>query len=124
MIPALGTGAASAATLVSGGAVHWFQLRSVGGAVADVAPDATAYAHRSANFSVVAMGSSVDRVDAAWADLESHMDGMYLSFDSRADVVTRAFPTATLERIREVKRRYDPDNVFHDNFAVEQALQG
>ncbi len=59
--------ARAAADLLASGAVHWFQIRSVGGAVADVDPDATAYAHRSANFSIVAMGASAARVDAAFA---------------------------------------------------------
>jgi FAD/FMN-containing dehydrogenase len=108
----------AAAGLLASGAVHWFQIRAVGGAVADVDPDATAYAHRSANFSIVAMGSSAARVDAAWAALTPYADGMYLSFESGRDRVADAFPPATLRRLRALKRRYDPQNLFHDNFPV------
>ncbi|WP_306212386.1 LLM class flavin-dependent oxidoreductase [Actinoplanes sp. RD1] len=113
--------ARAAADLIAGGAVHWFQIRTVGGAVADIPPEATAYAHRSANFSIVAMGSSARRVDAAFAPLRSHFDGMYLSFETGLDHVTDAFPPPTLTRLRTLKRRYDPDNLFRDNFALGDA---
>ncbi|GAA0807577.1 LLM class flavin-dependent oxidoreductase [Spirilliplanes yamanashiensis] len=110
--------AAAAAALLAGGAAHWFQIRTVGGAVADVPPDHTAYAHRSANFSVIAMGADAGRLDAAWAGLAPHVDGLYLSFDTRLDRVADAFPPATLARLRDVKRRYDPGALFRDNFSV------
>lgn len=107
--------------LLAGGAVHWFQIRTVGGAVADVAPEETAYAHRSANFSVIVMGSSKQRVDAAWAPLEKFFEGLYLSFetDQSPERVEDAFPPDTLARLRDLKHRYDPDNLFRDNFNVK-----
>ncbi|MDY0907949.1 LLM class flavin-dependent oxidoreductase [Microbacterium sp. CFBP9034] len=109
--------------MLSSGAVPFFQLRAVGGAVADVAEDATAYAHRSANFSVVGLGSSAGDLDAQWRTLAAHTAGMYLSFDSsdRPERIAEAFPPATLARLRAIKRRFDPDRVFRDNFAVEPA---
>jgi alkanesulfonate monooxygenase SsuD/methylene tetrahydromethanopterin reductase-like flavin-dependent oxidoreductase (luciferase family) len=115
--------AAAAERLIRSGAVHWFQIRSVGGAVNDVDPDATAYAHRSANFSVVAMGSRRAAVDAAWDELLPHFDGLYLSFDSdpRPERILDAFPPRTLARLRDLKAKYDPDNVFRDNFSVTPA---
>ena len=111
---------AAAESLIRGGAVYFFQIRSVGGAVADVDPSATAYAHRSANFSVVAFGASRERLDAAWEDLASHYSGLYLSFetDQRPERIVEAWPPETLKRLRELKRRYDPDNVFRDNFNI------
>jgi FAD/FMN-containing dehydrogenase len=36
--------------------------------------------------------------------------------------VRRAYPPATLERLAEVKRRYDPDNLFRRNFNVQPAM--
>ncbi|GAA5212090.1 LLM class flavin-dependent oxidoreductase [Microbacterium kyungheense] len=105
------------------GAVPFFQLRAVGGAVADVPEDATAYAHRSANFSVAGLGGNPDRLDAAWRSLAAHTRGMYLSFDSsdRPERIAEAFPPAALERLRAVKAAYDPESVFRDNFAVDPA---
>ncbi|MEU4690150.1 LLM class flavin-dependent oxidoreductase [Actinoplanes sp. NPDC023714] len=112
--------ARAAAALIASGAVHWFQIRTVGGAVADVDPSETAYAHRSANFSIAVMGSSKRRVDEAWATLLPHFDGLYLSFetDPTPERVADAFPAATMERLRGIKRRYDPDNLFRDNFNI------
>ena len=34
------------------------------------------------------------------------------------DGVRRAYPPATLQRLAQVKRRYDPDNLFHLNLNV------
>jgi alkanesulfonate monooxygenase SsuD/methylene tetrahydromethanopterin reductase-like flavin-dependent oxidoreductase (luciferase family) len=115
--------ARAAAALVASGAVHWFQIRTVGGAVADVDPDETAYGHRSANFSIAVMGSSKRRVDEGWAALLPHFDGLYLSFetDPSPSRVADAFPG--LERLRDLKRRYDPTNLFRDNFFVEAATR-
>lgn len=115
--------AAAVERMLQSGAVPFFQLRAVGGAVADVEEDATAYAHRSANFSVAALGSHPDRLDAQWRTLADHVDGMYLSFDSseRPERIAEAFPPATLERLRQVKAAYDPTCVFRDNFAIEPA---
>jgi hypothetical protein len=112
--------AQAAAALIAGGAVHWFQIRTVGGAVADVPTDATAYGYRSANFSVVVMGSSRRRLDPLWDDLARHFDRLYLSFetDQRPERLADAFPPATLARLRELKRRYDPQRLFRDNFPI------
>ncbi|MEV0895978.1 FAD-binding protein [Actinoplanes sp. NPDC049802] len=113
--------AEAAARLLDSGAIHWFQIRTVGGAVADVPADATAYAHRSANFSIVVMGADERRLDAAWAGLRDHFDGLYLNFETGrgAAYLNDAFPPATLARLRELKRRYDPGNLFRDNFNIE-----
>lgn len=115
--------AAAATRMLAGGDSYFFQLRAVGGAVADVAEDATAYAHRSANFSVVALGGDPDRLDAAWSTIAPFIEGMYLSFDSslRPERIAEAFPPATLARLRGIKAAVDPDGVFRDNFSVAVA---
>lgn len=115
--------AAAAAAMLESGDVHFFAIRSVGGAVADVAPDATAYAHRSANFSVVALGSNAERLNRVWEELYAHFTGLYLSFDTdqSAERLTDAFPEATLARLRLLKTRLDPQNTFRDNFNITAA---
>jgi len=111
---------AAAEALIRSGAVYFFQIRSVGGAVADVPSDATAYVHRSANFSVVAFGASRVQLDAAWEGLAPFFDGLYLSFetDQRPERITEAWPEPALGRLRELKMRYDPKNIFRDNFNI------
>lgn len=112
--------AEDAARLITSGETYFFQIRSAGGAVADVPPDATAYAWRKAGFSVVAFSGSRTRLDAAWDRMAGHFTGLYLSFetDRRPERVLDAFPPDTLRRLQALKRRYDPDNVFRDNFNV------
>jgi hypothetical protein len=106
--------------LLHSGVVYFFQIRTVGGAIGDVDPDATAFAHRGANFQVTALGVDRRRLDALWDGMREHFDGIYLSFDSdpRPERVSDAFPPQTLRRLRELKARYDPDNVFRDNFNI------
>jgi alkanesulfonate monooxygenase SsuD/methylene tetrahydromethanopterin reductase-like flavin-dependent oxidoreductase (luciferase family)/FAD/FMN-containing dehydrogenase len=112
--------AARLAGLVASGDTYFFQIRSTGGAASDVPADATAYAHRSAQFVVSAMGASRARLDARWEALADVFSGLYLSFDTdrRPERVADAFPPATLERLRALKRRVDPTNLFRDNFSV------
>ena len=107
------------------GESSWIQIRAVGGAVNDVPADATAYAHRTQNFSVNAVGrSTIERLNPVWDEhLYPHMSGLYLSFDTdpRPQRLLDAFPEPTLTRLRELKAKYDPDNVFRQNFAIEPA---
>ncbi|MFI2103506.1 LLM class flavin-dependent oxidoreductase [Isoptericola sp. NPDC019693] len=110
--------------LALSGEAYFLQIRATGGAGNDVAPDATAYAHRHQNFLLSAMSSSQGRLDAAWDALVApHTDGLYLSFDTdtRPERISDAFPEPTLTRLREVKRDWDPDNVFRANFPVPPA---
>jgi FAD/FMN-containing dehydrogenase len=114
------------AVLLRAGGADMVQIRSVGGAVNDVDPDATAYAHRHQNFSVTAV--SVDggpAFDRAWEPVHERMDGMYLSFESdhRAEAVAEAFPPRTLARLRTLKARFDPDDVFDQNFDVTETAR-
>ncbi|GHO87131.1 LLM class flavin-dependent oxidoreductase [Dictyobacter formicarum] len=112
--------AAAATRLIRSGEVHLFHIRSVGGAVSDVDPDATAYGNRSASFSVVAFGARRARLDALWDEMAVHFKGLYLNFetDLRPERLNDAFPPRTIERLRTLKAHYDPENVFRDNFNI------
>ncbi len=115
--------ASASADLIRSGASHWYQIRSVGGAVADIAEDATAYAHRDARFALAVMGSNAQRLDRWFEPVRRQSDGLYLSFESdrHPDRLTDAFPPATLERLRRLKAHLDPDNLFRDNFNLTPA---
>lgn len=112
-----------AAELLESGASYFFQIRMVGGAVNDVEPDATAYAWRDANFAISAMGSARTGLDEQWSRLLPHLHGMYLSFETSTgpEVLARAFPAEHLDRLRVLKRRYDPVGLFRDNFYIDPA---
>ena len=111
--------------LFTSGDVRLMQLRQVGGAINDVPAHATAYAHRNQNFSlaVMTMRSSAEKLDTHWKDLAPYREGMYLSFDTRTgpEALSEAFPGSTLNRLRELKATYDPENVFDSNFPIPPA---
>jgi hypothetical protein len=58
-----------------------------------------------------------------WDELRPHLDGLYINFetDDRSERLHDAFPGKTLERLRRLKARYDPDNVFNQNFPIAPA---
>ena len=103
-------------------------VRSLGGAVARVPDDATAYAHRQAELVVVTtiggpapvVEAAVPTLEAVWARLAPHVNGAYANFLSSAtdSDVASIYPTDTRARLAEVKRRYDPENLFRANHNV------
>jgi FAD/FMN-containing dehydrogenase len=103
-------------------------LRSLGGAMGRPAPEDTAFAHRDAEALVVSakflpVGAPDDLVSAAraeWQTIGRHGIGSYAGFlgsDTPEDIAA-LWPPATLARLTEVKRAWDPDNVFRRNFNV------
>jgi FAD binding domain/Berberine and berberine like len=109
------------------------QLRVLGGAVARVPDRATSYGHRGAKMmlNAAAMYKSPDEgpEHKAWVNslvtaLSDGTGAAYVGFlgDDGDQGVRRAYPPATLERLAEVKRRYDPDNLFRHNLNVHPAV--
>ena len=102
------------------------QLRVLGGAMARVPADATAFAHRSSRImaNVAALHDPATDRDPhlAWverlvADLRQGDGGAYVNFlaDEGVAAVRAAYPGPTWDRLVEIKRRYDPDNLFRLN---------
>jgi FAD/FMN-containing dehydrogenase len=99
------------------------------GAATRVGPTETAFAHRSVGYNFLAVAewlpASATAVNVAWAReayaaMTPHFaTGRYVNY-LNADEVTEAGAVSAAfgpnwSRLREVKRRYDPDNVFHLN---------
>jgi FAD/FMN-containing dehydrogenase len=111
--------------------VRVLQLRVLGGAAARVPDDATAYAHRGLRLmgNVAAFYDGPDDLaeKTAWVEeLTRALDpvpGAYVNFvnDEGPERVHEAYPPATWARLAQVKRRYDPDNVFCRNHNVPPA---
>lgn len=124
-------GADQAATLLdrlrgSGGLA---QLRVLGGAITRVPNDATAYAHRHRRLMVNVAASYTGPADRpereAWTDdtartLGPGEPGAYVNFltDDGPRRIREAYPGATWHRLTEIKRRYDPDNLFRLNHNI------
>jgi len=96
------------------------------GAAGRVANDATAWAYRDAKWGQVMVGvdpapSSADKLKewtvAYWEALHPHsMGGAYSNMMmEEGDERVRAAFGGNYERLVRVKRKYDPDNVFHVN---------
>jgi len=108
------------------------QLRVLGGAVAQVPNDATAFAHRDRGLMVNVAAMYMDAVERdhhqAWVDglgeaLGKNGTGGYVGFlgDEDEETLRAAYPGGTWERLRGLKRRYDPDNLFHLNHNIPPA---
>lgn len=107
-----------------------FQLRVLGGAFARVPADQTAFAHRERRFMLgtlaITPGISDDDAAEAWVECFAAQVGTdsgpayvnYLGKDAQRRLAD-AYPESTLRRLREVKRRYDPDNRFRWNANIE-----
>ena len=52
------------------------------------------------------------------AVLEPYDAGRYFNFVEQSFDITQIFPPEILHRLREVKQRYDPENLFHSNHPV------
>jgi FAD/FMN-containing dehydrogenase len=107
-----------------GAGMDFTQIRVIGGAMADVPSEATAFAHRDANVMVtVHAAHGEDRAGAdAWINryfglLALKTNGVYSNFldDEGEGRVREAYPSATYQRLSQVKRRYDPSNLFRRN---------
>ncbi len=98
-------------------------LAALGGAIADVAPDATAYPHREATCSIqfLARSSGVweDANARYWARSSRRLlaphstGGAYVNYlDLDQPDWQQAFYGASLDRLKAVKAQYDPDGRF------------
>jgi FAD/FMN-containing dehydrogenase len=116
----------------SDASVRVAQLRVLGGAIARIPSDATAYAHRSSrimvNVAAFYNGPADKPVREDWvtkfaAALDQGDSAAYVNFlaDEGEARVRAAYPGATWDRLAAVKARYDPANLFRLNQNVPPA---
>jgi FAD/FMN-containing dehydrogenase len=108
------------------------QLRMLGGAMARVPAEATAFAHRARRL-MVALGAVYERaeetpVHEAWvthfaATLGQGDAGVYVNFlgDEGEARVREAYPGPAWDRLAAIKRCYDPTNLFRLNQNIAPA---
>src|SRR5215218_5003141 len=118
----------------SDAAVRVAQLRVLGGAMARVPAEATAFAHRTSrimvNLAAFYDGPQDRAVRQAWvvdfaAALRQGDAGAYVNFlgDEGEARVQDAYPGPTWDRLVEIKRRYDPTNLFRLNQNIPPATE-
>jgi len=116
----------------STGSMAVAQLRVLGGEMARVPADATAFAHRASKI-MVNVAALYERpedkaIHEAWVTefagtLQQNDKGAYVNFLGDVDQarVRAAYPGSTWDRLREIKARYDPTNLFRLNQNIPSA---
>ncbi|MBI5666977.1 MAG: FAD-binding oxidoreductase [Chloroflexi bacterium] len=113
----------------SDAALRVAQLRVLGGAMARVTVEATAFAHRHSrlmvNLAAFYTGPDEMAVRQAWvadfaAALQQEDTGAYVNFlgDEGTARVRAAYPEPVWSRLAAIKARYDPTNLFHVNHNI------
>ncbi|MEW6401211.1 MAG: FAD-binding oxidoreductase [Chloroflexota bacterium] len=110
------------------------QLRVLGGAMARVPEEATAFAHRKSkimvNLAAVYENPNEKAKHEAWVSefngtLQQGDRGAYVNFvgDEGAERVRAAYPGRTWERLAAIKAQYDPTNLFRLNQNIPPAVE-
>lgn len=109
------------ARIASSDVVSFFQIRTTGGVASEVPEDATAFTGRSDIFHVLMMGTDRDRLNMVWDSVQELSSTYYLNFetDIRPERVQKAFTPEKWERLVTLKREWDPQNLFKDNFNIK-----
>jgi FAD/FMN-containing dehydrogenase len=109
------------------------QIRVLGGAIGRVPDAATAYGHRHEKIMAMVVSFSDGTPETAkqraeWAEtlageLNPNWSAGYVNFlfDEGAERVRAAYPGSTWDRLRETKKRYDPQNLFRLNHNIPPA---
>jgi len=106
----------------------WFQ--HLGGSIARVASDATAYSHRNAAFNIGIMyiGDDPEANEAGianarrfYSDLAPHMSGFYTNLNDDTERNTWGNYGENYPQLSELKAKYDPTNLFRLNANIRPA---
>jgi hypothetical protein len=123
--------------VLAGDDVDWSRVaaggfQAYGGAIGEISNEDSAFSHRDALVEFFGGQGWLDPAEdeermasarSFGAALAPFASGVYVNVPSEegAHVLTRAYGDAKLARLATVKRRYDPDNVFHLNQNIAPA---
>jgi len=108
------------------------QLRSLGGAMARVSEESTAFAHRNyeaflLSAALVPLSTSVEETERirreSWLPLQPFVAGAYVNFltDVGETSIAASYPAATYARLAAIKAEFDPENIFNQNANIKPA---
>jgi hypothetical protein len=103
-----------------------FSIYHLGGAVARVGEDETAFGARDAGHTVNVIGITRTRdgfeeerewARGLWTALQPHHQNVYVNFlmEEGEDRIREAYGASKYDRLKALKRKYDPDNFFRLN---------
>jgi FAD/FMN-containing dehydrogenase len=106
------------------------QIRGLGGEMSRVPADATAFSHRDKAFMVQAIaawkGEDPEGQHDRWVEefltaMSPHAEGVYVNFlaTDGKERAREAYSDSTWRRLEEVKRRYDPENLFRPTVNIQ-----
>lgn len=106
------------------------QIRSLGGAVNNLKPEDTAFAHRGYDAFIIMAVFGPENIPheelyarsvKAWEPLVPFTQGAYINFqtDTFEKSIEKAYPGKTYERLSKLKAQYDPENIFHRNANIK-----
>jgi FAD/FMN-containing dehydrogenase len=108
-------------------------IEQVGGAVARVPRDSSAFDHRDADYNLAIISRWPDPAMAdagiawareTWEATKDHARGVYVNYlgvGEAGDRVRAAYGDEKYARLAEIKQRYDPNNVFRFNQNIRPA---
>ncbi len=110
------------------------QLRVLGGAMARVPADATAFAHRDKQYMLTIINMWPREIDGeqhrawteqAWSKIQPHGEGVYVNFlENEGEArIREAYSPTTYDRLAALKREYDPTNFFRLNQNIRPAAR-
>jgi FAD/FMN-containing dehydrogenase len=123
----------SAAEANRSGPMVLAEMLTMGGAIARVGEDDTAYSNRHAVVDFIASATWTEPADDerhisaardVWQAVSAHgSSGVYVNNlgSEGEDRIRAAYGASKYERLAEIKARYDPDNVFHLNQNIRPA---
>lgn len=104
------------------------QIRHLSGAMNERPADITAFSHRDSEVLIVnpsfvspsATEEEIAQATAHWSTIEKFSQGVYLNLISEdtGKEVEQAFSPDALKRLRQIKAKYDPDNIFNANYNI------
>lgn len=105
------------------------QIRSLGGAMNRVDPNTTAFAHRNNEVLIVAPTflapdaneATINQALTPWRTIEAFSNGAYCSFcsDDTEKAIAAAYPEPTYKKLARIKKQYDPENIFNQNYNIK-----
>lgn len=110
---------------------HWIGTQQAGGAIARVADDATAFAHRDAHHNLLSFVSWKFGEDGTehkqyikdhWAAVESHTHGFYSNdvYSESQEEINQNY-RGNFPRLLKIKEQYDPNNLFRLNANIKKS---
>jgi FAD/FMN-containing dehydrogenase len=108
---------------------RFLMIRSIKGAMEKVPVEATAFAYRKSEALIIApmflppnaTEEIIQKIVKPWQEIKAFGKGAYAGFISTntEEDVNDVYPKEIYERLAEIKKKYDPQNNFNQNYNIK-----